>query len=746
MKTKRLLLTIATLLMALCLSLAMACTPANKDSTPSDSSTTESSMPDSSTPDSSTPDSSTPDEVKELTSITYLSGLDEYAYVKGEELDLSALKITAHYSDGTSAEVAYNAQTFTVNYDSEVEGYSNEGEVVISYEGMSCTHTVLFGSRYQVTGVSAPASYANYKSVVTAESPIFTDVTDSYKVGDDNSFSVRPIVSGVDNFSDDVYTDIANMPFVITVEKWVEDAYVVMDNPGTDVDVDEVKATVDFLENAIGQKYRVSVYPDMLHPDQIEENGLATYTSTVEVVVVDGYNVYDFLGLSLMDNSVNGENTAGEDWAEMRAEAGITTNPNDINGIVLHANLAVSADNIPSSFLYLDGDADLNSGDADYARAVGSLRDSVYILNRTIPAGSKFDIHGNYFNVNSSALPLVVRPGGDIVAEDEAVIPHSSLLRIVCESGYNETLSTVNNLNCLGNLRLADTYTTGGIIFYKVNSLNMLFNNVTARQWYITAFAEISDNEACALKIKNNQYYDNYNSFVYNWGSHVYIENSIMKTCGGPVIIADNCSYKEGDRPADGSHPNGYVPYVKVDDNSVLESWVTGQESWFVQMNATTLAGAIKQLNGLFQYQGGRTFIGTGDNEGKMNLIMVMKSGYAEGIVFESILGKADFGSLKMDMSNQIVQAFAGQSVLFQGASESALGAMYQDGTSQYLADAYNLAMFMATQGAAGSANPIGATHGLFAGDYLGVYLGAAFAGGTPQGYMGVVFGGYKAM
>ena len=252
MKTKKLLLTVLSLLMVFALSIFVACKP-----TPDNSSTPDSSTPESSLPDSSTPDSST-DEV-ELSHITYHSGLDADAYVKGEDLDLSGLTITVHYTDGSSSEVVYNADDFAVSYDSNVPGYSGEASVTIEYMEKTCEKTVVFGSKYQITEVGAISSYANYLSVIGAETPIFTDVSDSYKVGDDNAFSVRPTVSGINNFDDSQHADIKDITFVITIEKWNGEAYAEMADYSTDVEIDETngKCTkierVHFLDLPIGK-------------------------------------------------------------------------------------------------------------------------------------------------------------------------------------------------------------------------------------------------------------------------------------------------------------------------------------------------------------------------------------------------------------------------------------------------------------------------------------------------------------
>ena len=123
-----------------------------------------------------------------------------------------------------------------------------------------------------------------------------------------------------------------------------------------------------------------------------------------------------------------------------------------------------------------------------------------------------------------------------------------------------------------------------------------------------------------------------------------------------------------------------------------------------------------------------------------------MKSGDVEGMSFDKISGTASIGSLKLNMDNPIATAFAGQSVLFQGASERAFLAMNNgpDGTP-YLADAMTMAGAM-MQGQMPPAVTPADAHVAFTGDHLGIYVGAAFAGGAPNGYMGIVLGGYRSL
>ena len=601
---------------------------------------------------------------------------------------------------------------------------------------------------YIVTGVSMPEYYDAYLTVVNDTESIFTTNDSNYKVGDDNAMSVRPTVQGISNLTGITDSDIQNIGFVISVAKWNGEAFETMDNPGTDVDIDVDSATVDFVEKAVGNLYKVAVYPEGLTENQL--NKIENYTVELVFEVVDGYNASSVIEFSLLDNSNKDiKHTSldyqGEAWAEMRKQAGITVDSSTVNGIVLHANLSIDNTNVPAGFFYNEGDADLNASDADYERAKGSLRDWSAIFAR-YNYGKEFNIFGNYFNVSTANLPLIARDSGDIMEPDAVINSHATLIFVngspvvdgnkVC----SDKTTTFENLNLTGNLKLSGTFETGGISFVKFQCQKTSVKNVVARQWFITAFTEYNESEAHKVTIEDCQFYDNYSTFLYNWGGYFEIKNSVMKACGGPVIIMDNCEY------GGTKNPDGYIPTFNVDKTSVLESWVAGTETWFIQQSATAVVSAMVGLDQLFNYQGGVSYVKTEKDVKKINLIVVMKSGDVEGMSFDKISGTASIGSLKLNMDNPIATTFKGQSVLFQGASEQAFLAMNNgpDGTP-YLADAMTMAGAM-MQGQMPPAVTPADAHVAFTGDYLGIYVGAAFAGGDPNGYMGIVLGGYRSL
>ena len=196
MKNKKLLLIVLSTLLVLSLALFTAC---GGGKTSESGSNGESSTPTQSTPNESSPSQSSPTDEREVASISYESGLDAEFYLKNTDLDLSNLKIKVNYTDGSSAVIGYN-DSFSVVYDSNVEQYGDYRTVTINYGGKSCEKEVIFYSQYKISSVAKPDYYVNYLKVVSAEKPIYTDVSAEYMVGDDNPFSVSPVVAGINNF------------------------------------------------------------------------------------------------------------------------------------------------------------------------------------------------------------------------------------------------------------------------------------------------------------------------------------------------------------------------------------------------------------------------------------------------------------------------------------------------------------------------------------------------------------------
>jgi hypothetical protein len=144
------------------------------------------------------------------------------------------------------------------------------------------------------------------------------------------------------------------------------------------------------------------------------------FATSFEFGVVDGYNVYEQDDLALFNN-------VGTHWDAYRTEKGLTALA--VNSLVFQNDIEIIRDNLPDSFFYMEGDEDVLPTDADLERVYGSLRDNVDIYHRDILPGEAFTINGNYFSLDYSTLPVVVRESGRIDAEPGKVISHATLIK-----------------------------------------------------------------------------------------------------------------------------------------------------------------------------------------------------------------------------------------------------------------------------------------------------------------------------
>lgn len=115
--------------------------------------------------------------------------------------------------------------------------------------------------------------------------------------------------------------------------------------------------------------------------------------------------------------------------------------------------------------------------------------------------------------------------------------------------------------------------------------------------------------ETVNFTVKNSIGTDNYNSFFYNWGGKLLVENSRYGGCGGPILIQDHVDTPAG-KPVEDY--GGYVVYGQpshtIFKNCSLVNYVAGSEAWFIQFNATALVPGIKQLSDLYA-QFGKSYV-----------------------------------------------------------------------------------------------------------------------------------------
>lgn len=498
-----------------------------------------------------------------------------------------------------------------------------------------------------VTGVSQNAEYALYmknKGVKTNKKNEFFDKTSTLKVGDDNDFVVMPAVTfGKIKPGTQFTTPVipSEWTYEISFARITADGSVKVaaDEVENYVEkIDYVNCVINFAEGAIGSTFEISVVPTGL-TDKQKEN-VAKYMAKMTVEVVDGFNVYDAKELSVINNYYGSywlcENST---WRNFKEENGIDVDYAPSN-VLLQTNVKINAADLPKGFFFNKGDKDLE-GSADYDRALGSLRDGACLYYRNVAENETFTLEGNYFTLDASAIPLVVRPENK-VAESENFQSHAQLFFVDVFNDKEETC--FKNLNLIGNApRVEDTNKSGGIIIIKSGKKGVHFYNNISNCWYINYFPYYST----GTKIEKCKAYDSFNTIVYSWGSTgTVIKDSELIGAGGPAIIADHASPKA----EDGGSPSE----ISVID-SEIHSYVAGTEGWFTQFaGATQAATLIKSLNAAFanpyfkrsfvyekvgdEYK--LTSVGDASKVYFLDFVALYKSGEAVGLSADVITGK----------------------------------------------------------------------------------------------------------
>ncbi|MBO4572408.1 MAG: hypothetical protein J5762_01375 [Clostridia bacterium] len=503
-----------------------------------------------------------------------------------------------------------------------------------------------------ITGVSPNSDfllYNNNKSEKEEKENEFADLTRTYLVGDDNAFSMKPSVT----FR--IYKAGEDIPEPYNPETWnyVLNVYVMNGTQyvlleGEDLTtyveaVDAENCTVDFTADAIGGSFKLEVYPEGLTAKQLTD---AAYKQTLEIKVIDGYNVYDEKELSYISNEQGSlpENAPfNAAWKAYKEANGLTATVNA--AIILHKNMVVTTDDIPAAYFYSDDDEDVTPSDADYDRVIGTMKDRAGIYVREFGPNDSFGIYGNYFTIDCSKLPLIIRPEREIVDEGSTFQSHSRLIHFQCEQvGLNDTSSTMQDVNLIGNAPKEENINkAGGMIMHKATNVAFTAYNNISNSFIINYFPDIT---SVNYTIDSCKAYDAFDCLIYAWGAEdVVIKDSEIIGAGGPAMIVDH---------VDPSDPDGGTPSCVTVINSNIHSYITGQEAWFNMYNAGGIVAQIVSLNAGFQ-PFGRSFVKTRETgDGTLffiDFVALYKSGEAEAVSSTKISGKfaEDDPALPMD-------------------------------------------------------------------------------------------------
>ncbi len=598
-----------------------------------------------------------------VTGINYIIGLDE---LDGQQPSYADVNATLKYSDDTTEAAKKTDLTF-----------SNLDLARLGEQELTITHTPTgFAKKITITLTETVANafllsldselITNFNDVANSE---FINKSATLKAGDDNAFKLQLKGEALKNANDPTQGKLTITNCNVTVDVKVKNGSNYEDGSNL---VTITGNEIDFKDEAVGKTFKITVTAKNVADGY--ENNVRPLEYNVDVV--DGYNVYTAKDLAVVNN-VDTDNG----WKEFKIANGYATNENDnyqpidTNSIVLQKDINITDADIPSAFFYSHEEAAgvgshpglrTYKTDSGVGPSVeGSMKDNKTVYNRTLKSAddAEFGIHGNYFQIKFDTLSRITIENGNasngyIVVNDEdrdkeqMITTHTTLFRFEADTKEisNASDTFVENLDFNGNApRTARAEQSGGIMLFKLQNVDCEVNNTIYRDSFIgfllddggTSWSQDADVTAKYL-LKDVIGRNCYSTLLYVYGvDNATIQGGEFVGAGGPVMIVDHV---DGATNGNGGNPS------RVDViGSKMESFVTGNEPWFVSYGATALVGQIAASNKYFT-DAGSTYLTshrdetTGTTVNNMfNLKVVYKSASAEGITSYVVRGGVNF-------------------------------------------------------------------------------------------------------
>ncbi len=583
-------------------------------------------------------------EESNVTSLKVVNPKTEY-YVD-DEIDYDSITVEVSYKDGTSITKTVKELNATVSK----ADLSKEGSTsyTVTLEGKSDTVEINVTYKPFVMSVREPDFYRTYRiksQERTGAETVgdFRKTGEVYEVGNANKFIYRPSILAED--ADGKNVTISNV--ATTVKVYEKESKSAEYKLVPDTDLAGIVAISDntykFTEEAAGKYYKLVITPDETVYD-IDED--MTAELTVEFVVVGGgYNVYDQLGLSVM-NDLSSRHWAKDIWkCDIDANYNLTARSDSlkleaddkylceyvgkIDWVILHASIELDADQMPDYYFWTEDTEGYKSAYAELAAfpeqqklLKGSLRDGVgngihftvtnvvsdsnrwasqlgYGLNMQKAFFSTYSVSvsGNY---NGITVPKTDSKGGrrlyaylDYEKATANPTTHWQVFQMYQSyaEGKESKAFTIKNIAMTGNGGQDTTanFAPASLTMYNCFGSDVTISNVNANAFYvnITCDAYKTDTVKTGIKADNTKLYDAYSNMFFLWRANVTVTNCEFVGAGGPLFILSDGENTKTDNDDGGA-------FLKVDTKSKLESYSTGGESWYKLYNAQSLIGYIK--------------------------------------------------------------------------------------------------------------------------------------------------------
>lgn len=576
--------------------------------------------------------------------VAYVTGIAvenlKTEYVAGETFDPSCTVVLT-YSDSVTETRAHNGEgvvysavdtssvgdkTFTVTYK-----LVQNGEILNT---ASCTAKIAVEGAATLTMFSEPQIYIDYRTNkgVTSEHAFF-DTSAPYMAGDDNPLVLLPRATDADHETMTAVQTKASVEL-----KDGQGGYMALD--GEDlaayVAIDGAKNYYDFTAAAVGKTFRITVVPAEIY----ELDATSGTSFTVEIAVVDGYNVYNAQGLAAFDNRT------GSAWDDYKPTVTFPWDGRALSAfapdaIVLHGNITVTAADLPPAFFWHEGDPDfatVKSKLSDWYYENGGVKTSLAdCLEGSLREGDLFPggngdvrqaalyehigsgtVYGNYMTVTMGETLKVVydRDMYDENSFSKGVTEtHFSAFAFnTKENAQTESHSEMRNVHLVGNTQRSENNGPQGIMMVHNVSNDLLIENVVGNNFFTNVTTDLDFYGV--LTIDQCKFYDSFSNMVYDWSTKsVTVRDSVMSGAGGPLLLAVD---HDNDRETGGAA----TPVSWTIENSRLTNWVTGQEAWFALNNVTPLAGMLSAMASKI----GNAAYNFVDSSNKLNMVAALIS------------------------------------------------------------------------------------------------------------------------
>ena len=592
-----------------------------------------------------------------------------------DQFSTDGLKLIVYLSDGSNVK-RDAANGVTIDASSVNAGVMGTYQMTASYLGVTSNPVnieVIDANNYVITGTAYPTGISRWVAGTLQEN--FLDKGYKYAVGDDNPFKFQLLLT---------YRNVNTDAILSKQVAYTGDSHV-YDMDGNEVGadivaIDDVNHTFDFTEAAIGNCYKITSCPANV-PELVAD----LFTKELVVEVVDGFNVHEAIDLNVITNVRDWEiGGSGYDqltvlYSFMQKNADFARNMsfdeyasfvNGIKGVVLHNFMSLEVTDFPEEYFFI-------TKDGSYY-----LWDHFALYFHTFNEAGTFNFYGNYFEIETNAIPCVATPGSvnnknvetNNVASDPtsnseifrfrtalSILDAASANNAFDHSAYKANFYALsmsdNDKSTAEQTEIERQRSTLGAYAFKLAKAEYTFNSVNIQRYYISVM-----NEYDCLTVNYNYctFYDSWNNHISIWSANtidetddsaniaihdghapikIFINNSIMAKCGGPVIIASSAEPTKEYNKYSGSE-------VVVDDKSVLYSYVAGTESWFISYSATSIADSIKGLSYMFGPSGAQ-FTTTMDKSGTtqfMNMIYLNLSSKGLAGLTDDIDGKFTIG------------------------------------------------------------------------------------------------------